>query len=181
MKEFFKKHIIDLIVIGIFAVFTAGSFLLEFDFGKRTAENFLSSFIEMITLIPLMFILAGLFDVWVPRKLVEKHIGKDSGIRGVMWVILLSMLQVGPLYGAFPVAYIIWKKGASVRNILIYIGAFSTLKIPMLSFEIGYLGLKFSLMRTLFTLPVFILIAILMEKIFGKDFKMKQPDPDKKD
>jgi uncharacterized membrane protein YraQ (UPF0718 family) len=51
----------------------------------------------------------------------------------------------------------------------------------MLSFEIGYLGLKFSLMRTLFTLPVFILIAIIMEKIFGKNFEIKQPDSDKKD
>jgi len=49
------------------------------------------------------------------------------------------------------------------------------MKIPMLSFEIGYLGLKFSLLRTLFALPIFIIIAILMEKFFGKDFSMNNP------
>lgn len=79
------------------------------------------------------------------------------------------------LYGAFPVAYLLWKKGTSVRNIFIYLGAFTTMKIPMLSFEIGYLGIKFSLLRTLFALPIFIIIAILMEKFFGKDFSMNNP------
>jgi hypothetical protein len=54
-------------------------------------------------------------------------------------VILLAMLQAGPLYGAFPVAYLLWKKGASIKNIFIYLGAFSTLKILMLTFEIGFL------------------------------------------
>ena len=71
-------------------------------------------------------------------------------------------------------------KRASVRNIFIYLGAFTTMKIPMLSFEIGYLGLKFSLLRTLFALPIFIIIAILMEKFFGKDFSMNNPMSEEK-
>jgi uncharacterized membrane protein YraQ (UPF0718 family) len=48
------------------------------------------------------------------------------------------------------------------------------MKIPMLSFEIGLLGLKFSLMRTLLSLPVFILIAVIMEKLYGKGFHMEE-------
>ncbi|MBU0951589.1 MAG: hypothetical protein KKH91_01995 [Elusimicrobia bacterium] len=71
---------------------------------------------------------------------------------------------------------LLWKKGCSIKNIFIYIGAFSTIKIPMLTFEIGFLGLKFSLLRTLFTLPVFILIAGLMELYLkNKQFEVKQP------
>jgi len=46
----------------------------------------------------------------------------------------------------------------------------------MLTFEIGFLGLKFSLLRTLITLPVFILIGYLMEGYLkGKNFDVKQP------
>ena len=82
------------------------------------------------------------------------------------------MLQVGPLYGAFPVAFLLWRKGASTRNIFIYLGAFTTMKIPMLSFEIGFLGWRFSLMRTLLSLPVFIIIAVIMEKLFERDFEI---------
>lgn len=74
------------------------------------------------------------------------------------------MLQAGPLYGAFPVAYLLYRKGSSVRNIFIYLGAFSSMKIPMLGIEIGYLGIQFSLVRTLVSLPLFIGIGYLMER-----------------
>jgi uncharacterized membrane protein YraQ (UPF0718 family) len=175
MKEYLKKNRTDIIVLGLFAIFAAVSISIKFNYGLAAVESFKSSFLEMISFIPLMFILIGLFEVWVPKKIIEKHIGGASGIKGVLWVIVFAMLQVGPLYGAFPVAYIIWKKGASIRNIFIYLGAFATLKIPMLSFEIGFLSLKFSLMRTLLSLPVFIIIAIVMEKYLeNKDFQIKE-------
>ena len=123
-----------------------------------------------------MFILIGLFDVWVPRNKIEKHIGGESGWKGTALVILLASLQAGPLYGAFPFAYILWKKGCSIRNVFIYLGAFATIKIPMITFEIGFLGLKFSLLRTLITLPLFIIIGYLMEwYLKDKNFEMKQP------
>jgi hypothetical protein len=37
----------------------------------------------------------------------------------------------------------------------------------MLTFEIGFLGLRFSLLRTLVTLPVFVAIAVIMEAVLG--------------
>jgi len=130
----------------------------------------------MILFLPIMFILIGLGDVWINREKVEKHIGADSGIKGIILVILLSMAQVGPLYGAFPVTYLLWKKGASIRNIFIYIGAFCTIKIPMLTFEIGFLGWRFSLLRMLFSIPFIILISLLIEKIAkNKPFEIKNP------
>lgn len=174
MKNYFLSNRKDLIAITLFIIFVAISYYSGSEFGMSVTTNFKSSFLEMIAFIPLMFIFIGLFEVWVPREIIERHIGKDSGVIGIIWVVLFAMLQVGPLYGAFPVAYLIWKKGASIRNIFIYLGAFSTLKIPMLSFEVGFLGWKFSLLRTLLSLPVFILIAFIMEKLFEKDFAINE-------
>ena len=173
MKHYLEKNRTDLAVIALFGLFTAVSALLKCDFGHKAAENFTVSFLDMIAFIPLIFVLIGLFDVWVPRETVQKHVGRDSGIRGILWVILMAMLQAGPLYGAFPVAYLLWTKGASARNIFIYLGAFSTLKLPMLSFEVGFLGLKFTLLRTLISLPVFITIAVVMEKLFSHSFEVR--------
>jgi uncharacterized membrane protein YraQ (UPF0718 family) len=171
MKEV-KKYIFPL----VFLILIGLSYLLDFGSGKQIGLNFWMFFKEMILFLPLMFILIGLFDVWVPRENIEKHIGKESGWKGTGLVILLATLQAGPLYGAFPFAYILWKKGCSIRNVFIYLGAFSTIKIPMITFEIGFLGLKFSLLRTLITLPVFILIGFLMEwYLKDKDFEVKQP------
>jgi len=167
-----KKYILS----GMFVIFLIASFYFNLSYGKSMGNNFWIFFKEMITFLPFMFILVGLFDVWFPREKVEKHIGKQSGIKGTVWVILLAMLQAGPLYGAFPVTYLLWKKGCSIKNIFIYLGAFSTLKIPMLTFEIGFLGLRFSLLRTVVTLPVFILIGKIMEMYLrDKKFEVKQP------
>lgn len=175
MKEYFSKNKFSLTLIVVFAIFTIVSYFANYEIGKIIfKDHFFSFFKEMIFFLPIMFILIGLGDVWISKEKVTKHIGHNSGIKGIIYVILLSMSQAGPLYGAFPVTYLLWKKGASIRNIFIYIGAFCTIKIPMLTFEIGFLGWKFSLLRTLFSIPVIILIAIIMEKYLkNKNFEVK--------
>ncbi len=163
-------------VVVLFGLLLLFSRCFHFSFGSVAAKNFWLFFTEMIAFLPFMFLLIGIIDVWFPKEKVERHIGPESGIKGIFWVIILAMLQAGPLYGAFPVAYILWKKSCSIKNIFIYLGAFSTLKIPMLAFEIGFLGLKFSILRTLFTLPVFIVIGYLMEYYLkNRQFKINNP------
>ncbi len=183
MKKFILKIAeTEYILVILFGIFILFSRLFNFAPAKIIQSNFWMFFVEMVTFLPFMFILVGLFDVWFPKEKVEKHIGEGSGIKGIIWCILLAMLQAGPLYGAFPVAYLLWKKGCSIKNIFIYLGAFSTLKIPMLTFEIGFLGLKFSLLRTAVTLPVFILIGEIMELYLkDKNFEVKQPELVKKE
>jgi hypothetical protein len=63
------------------------------------------------------------------------------------------------LYGALPVAVALWRKGTAPRNVFIYPGAVSALKIPMLAFEVALLGWQFSLVRTAVTLAVFTALA----------------------
>jgi uncharacterized membrane protein YraQ (UPF0718 family) len=160
----------------LFILFLAFSYLLPFPAGIEIGKNFRLFLLEMASILPLMFILIGLFDVWVPREKIMRHLGPEAGAMGILWVVLLAMLQAGPLYAAFPVAALLWKKGCSVRNVFIYLGAFSTLKIPMLAFEIGFLGLRFSLLRALFSLPVFVGIGYLLEVILkNKNFTVEDP------
>ncbi len=150
------------------------SFSAHFLPGINAARTFHDFILEMIAFLPLIFILIGLFDVWFPRTMVERHIGKESGTKGTAWVILLATLQAGPLYGSFPIAYLLWKKGCSVFNIFVYLGAFSAIKIPMLTFEVGFLGWKFSLLRTALSIPVFVAIAWIIDRRLGKGFCMKE-------
>ncbi len=162
MKGFIKKHR-SYIWVAAYIVLTILSFIFGFDPGKAVFTNFTQSFVEMVTFVPFLFIIVGLLDVWVPKEKIQKHIGQESGLKGIAVMVLLAMLQAGPLYGAFPVAYLLYRKGASIKNIFIYLGAFSSMKIPMLGIEIGYLGIKFLLARTLISLPLFIGIGYLME------------------
>lgn len=128
MKTYLVKHKQYIFWLACYLIATIASFFLGFNPGKEIFGNFTKFFIEMITFIPFLFIIIGLFDVWFPKEKIKKHIGSESGIKGIILVIVLAMLQAGPLYGAFPVSYILYKKGASIKNIFIYLGTFSSLK-----------------------------------------------------
>jgi uncharacterized membrane protein YraQ (UPF0718 family) len=162
MRRFLRKYS-KFIWLTAYAVLTIAAFAIGFHPGQAIFTSFSQSLLEMVTFVPFIFIIVGLFDVWVPKEKIEKHIGRESGIKGIVLVTLLAMLQAGPLYSTFPVAYLMYKKGASPRNIFIYLGVFSSMKVPLLGIEIGYLGLDFSLARTLVTLPLFIAIGYFME------------------
>lgn len=165
-----KKYKFDFTVIIAFIIFAIYSFYTNYIPGIEIVKNNFWIFLkEMILALPIMFILVGLFDVWVSKEKVQKHIGKASGIKGVLLVMLLASMQAGPIYAAFPVAYILRKKGTSAINIFIYLSSVSIAKIPMLTFEIGFLGLKFTLLRILISIPVFIVLSVIMGKYFEKN------------
>ncbi len=146
----------------LFAVLLIGLHLLDIKLGKRLILEFTTFSMKMVVLVPCIFILIGLLDAWVPQQWIQKHVGENSGIRGSVYIILLAMFQGGPLYGAFPTAHLLWKKGCSMRNVFMYLGAFSTLKIPMMLFEANFLGWRFTLVRGAVALPVFVLTAEIM-------------------
>ncbi len=120
---------------------------------------------EMLLVIPPIFILLGLLDVWVPRETMIKYMGEGSGLKGVLLAIFIGSAAAGPLYGAFPVAAVFMKKGVKFMNLLIFIGAWSTTKIPMFLFEMTALGSKFAITRLLIDIPGIIIIAFLLSKM----------------
>jgi uncharacterized membrane protein YraQ (UPF0718 family) len=169
MNNFYHRNKSSLFLIAVFAAFTILSYLLHLRPGKEIFTTGFIPFIrEMVLFVPAMFILIGLADTWVSKEKVQALIGEGSSIRGNFLVVLLAMLQAGPLYTAFPITYLLWKKGSSVRNIFLYLGAFSTIKLPLLVFEVTFLGWRFSLIRTLVTLPMIFMLSIVMEKLVGK-------------
>lgn len=155
-------------VAGLWALSRFGGGLA---FGLRAGENLSDLLVQMALVLPPAFVLVGLFEVWVPRAVVERHVGRGSGGAAIFWMILLATLQAGPLYAAFPVAVGLWHKGCTPRNVFIYLGAFSATKIPMLTFEITFLGWRFSLARTLITLPLFVLLAMAMARLLPNGYE----------
>lgn len=128
--------------------------------------------LEMLSVIPPIFILLGLLDVWVQRDTMIKLMGEKSGFIGILIAFFLGSAAAGPLYAAFPIAGVLLKKGSKLSNVLIFIGAWSTTKIPMLLFETTSMGWKFMLTRFLIDIPGIALIAYVTEKLLKeKDIK----------
>jgi len=121
--------------------------------------------IEVLSILPPVCILLGLLDTWVPRKIVEKTLGKGSGVKGAGIAILAGTAAAGPLYVAFPIAVSLLNKGAGVFNVVIFLCSWSAIKIPMLMFESRFLGLSFAGLRVALTIPSAIATGFIMDRI----------------
>lgn len=139
--------------------------------GQKSLNITWNNTLEMLSVIPPIFILLGLLDVWIQRETMIKFMGEKSGIIGIAIAFLLGSAAAGPLYAAFPVAGVLLKKGSKFSNVLIFIGAWSTTKIPMLLFETSAMGWKFMLTRFLIDIPGIAIIAYATEKLLTEKEK----------
>lgn len=122
---------------------------------------------EMILVIPPVFVLLGLLDVWVPRDTLIRYLGPGSGATGTLIAFLLGSVAAGPLYAAFPIAAVLMRKGSSFFNVMVFIGAWSTTKVPMFLFEYAALGGAFALTRLAVNIPAILLIALVLTRGVG--------------
>jgi uncharacterized membrane protein YraQ (UPF0718 family) len=164
-----RSSIVKLAGLVAYVVFIIISLWLAYSPGEEIARNFASFSLDMLKIIPGAFILIGLFDVWVKKETVEKHLGEESGFRGYVWVILLAGATVGGLYVAFPVAYSMYSKGARLSVIFTYVGAAAVCRIPMTIFEASFLGISFSIIR----LAVSLILVIISAMLFGNYLKKR--------
>ena len=157
----YKFFIITLIMLIIL-------FFINYSLGVKALSITAFSFKEMLFVIPPVFILLGLLDTWVPKETIVKYMGEDSGIKGVLLSLLIGSAAAGPLYGAFPVAAVFMKKGVKFTNIMIFLGAWSTTKIPMILFEMASLGTKFAFTRLIVDIFGIIIIPRIISNLIPK-------------
>jgi uncharacterized membrane protein YraQ (UPF0718 family) len=162
-KRFFR-----IIVISSYALFIALSWIFGFEPGKEISDNFASFSLDMLKILPCAFILIGLFETWVKKETIEKHLGEKSGIKGYIWGILLASTTVGGLYVAFPVAYSLFNKGAKLSVIFTYVSASAICRIPMALFEASFLGIKFTAIRLLVSIPLVIITSMVLGNYLKK-------------
>ncbi len=144
-------------------------------FAPATAEHsslaLWDYFKEMALIMPPVFLLMGFMEVWLPKQNVQKWLGKESGFKGGVLSLILGTLPTGPLYVAFPMTASLLRKGASIANMVLFLGSWAALKIPQLMVEIKFLGLPFTIVRFSLTLAALIVIGLIMELILKHDKK----------
>ena len=157
----FSGILVSVALCGFYLAFSPGKAV---PFFSRAGSNFL----VVLSMLPPVFILLGLFDAWVPRQRVTALIGEKSGLVGAGLSIFLGSFAAGPLYLAFPIAETLLKKGTGLFNVFLFVGAWSTMKIPMLLFEIQNLGLRFASVRYAMSVLGIFWIAWAVEKRLGE-------------
>ncbi len=164
MIKFCRKNaFICLLVSGLILMS-----VIDITLTYQAFDHTFTQIISMLMIVPPIFVLIGLFDVWVPRQTVIKMMGQNSGIKGMALAFFLGAFSAGPTIAAFPLAMVMLKKGARYQNVLFFLMVWSSLKLPIVFFQITQLGIGFASLINVTMFVVFVLGALVSEKVMGK-------------
>ena len=122
--------------------------------GMRRA---ISMTVEILPLLFFAFIVAGMVQTLLPRELLSKWVGAESGIRGIFIGTVAGGLCPGGPYVSLPLVAGLLKSGASVGTMVAFLTGWSLWAVSRLPMEFGILGWKFTTVRvasTFFFPPV---------------------------
>lgn len=154
----------NLFIIFIVAAYIA-VFIINQNMGIASVKNSFYYIKEMIMIMPVIFVLTALLDLWVPKEKIMKYLGKEAKAKGVVLSFILGSISAGPIYAAFPLCVMLHKKGASVRNLVIILSAWAVIKVPMLLNEMKFLGFEFMAVRWVLTVIAIIIFSWITAKI----------------
>lgn len=140
-------------------------FILKPKMAITSVSNSVYYIKEMIMIMPVIFILTALLDLWVPKEKIMKYLGKEAKAKGVILSFVLGSISAGPIYAAFPMCVMLHKKGASIRNLVIILSSWAVIKIPMLLNEVKFLGIQFMAVRWILTVIAIIIFSWITSKI----------------
>jgi uncharacterized membrane protein YraQ (UPF0718 family) len=156
--------LVPTVIMGIIALVLVG--IGYFKGEGQHIQGFQSAFKMTIEILPLLifaFLIAGMIQVLLPRDLLNKWVGMESGLRGILIGTLAGGITPGGPYVSLPVVAGLLKSGASAGTMVAYITSWSLWAIARLPMEIGILGWRFTALRfatTFFFPPIAGLIAM---------------------
>ncbi len=170
ITKILKENLFTAIIIIAYAVI----FILKPETSITAVGNSGYYLKEMLMIMPVIFVLTALLDVWVPKETIMKYLGKKSKSKGVVLSFLLGGISAGPIYAAFPFCIMLHKKGASIKNIVIILSSWAVIKIPMLLNEVKFLGIKFMAIRWILTVIAIVIFSWITSKIVkDEDFPIE--------
>ena len=127
--------------------------------------------LQVIPLLIFAFIVAGLVQTMLPKELLSKWVGAESGLRGIIIGSIAGGLTPGGPFVCMPIAAGLLQAGASMGTIVAFLTSWSLWAVVRIPMEIGILGWKFTLLRVASTFifpPIAGVIANLLSKIVTK-------------
>ena len=133
----------------------------------RAAVLSVQTFVGLIATLLSVFAFVGLFQVWIDDEFILKHLGEESGLKGLALGAGLGTILHGPLIGVFPLLQALLAKGAKLGVVVAIVSTWA-IKLPMIPLEIRLFGWKFALMRNALLFLSAFIMAPLMEFGLGK-------------
>ena len=146
----------------------------------QSVGNSLYYLIEMLQVLPIIFLLTVVIQAWVPKELIMQGFGEKSRFKGNLLSLLLGSISAGPIYAAFLICKTLLSKGASITNIVIILSTWAVIKVPMLVNEAKFLSVEFMAVRWILTVICIFVMAYLTAALVKRE-DLPDIEPKKED
>jgi uncharacterized membrane protein YraQ (UPF0718 family) len=116
-------------------------------------------------LMGLAFIIVGFVHILSPTQLVQALIGPGSGWIGLLLAAGIGMLLPGGPYVVFPIIAVLHMNGASLGAVITLITSWSTQSLLTVTFELPFMGWRFTAIRWSMGLILPILVGSLVSAV----------------
>ena len=139
-----------IIMFSLACVLTIMAYKRDPAFPLEGLKNGGKLFWDILPLLVFAFIVAGMITKVLPRELMTRWLGDESGFRGLAIAAVAGVLTPGGPFVQFPIVAALLKSGAGVAPLMTYISAWSLLGINrFFIWEVPLLGWKLSICRYL--------------------------------
>ena len=166
-----KKSVIDgtlllfvavTIALGVAAWLRGGPEMLREGLGNGGSLLAKSALILIVS-----FVAAGFAEVLIPREVIPRALGVDSGLRGILLATGAGVLTPSGPFVAIPIAAAMERSGAGLAPLVAYVSAWGLLALHRLvAWEIPILGSRLALTRWAVCIALPVLAGLLARLLF---------------
>lgn len=156
-----------LILYSLAIGLTGWSFYRDNEKTKNALKVALRSFVKILPTMLAIVGITGLVLAIIPPEWISTYLGEQAGIYGPISAGLIGSLTLIPGLVAIPLVGTIYRQGASIYTVAIFISTLTMVGIVTLPAEIEQLGKKLAIWRNGLSLAFAILIALILGVIFS--------------
>lgn len=138
--------------------------VFDFSLFRVVVSTFERIFWRILPILPLIFGLIFLSNLFLEPKQIKEYLGKESGLKGYLISIVGGIISTGPIYMWYPLLEDFKEKGMRLSLIATFLYN-RAIKLPLLPVIIFYFGWSFTLVLTVLMVFFSIVNGILTEKI----------------
>lgn len=130
---------------------------------KKAWKMFLSMLPQFLSIL----ILIGLLLAVVSPETIQKIIGSESGVLGMLLSAVVGAIALIPALVAFPVASQLLQNGAGIMQIAVFISTLTTVGLITIPLESKFLGKKIAILRNALFFAFAFLVALVVGMVMG--------------
>jgi uncharacterized membrane protein YraQ (UPF0718 family) len=145
---------------------------------EKTANSLVTGTTSLIRISLLLLsgvFLGSLVGTMIPREIIARMLGQESGFRGILFGTLFGAVMPGGPYVLFPVLASLFASGAAIPPMVAMVFAWQTIALSRIPTDLAYLsevgGQRIIWLRVLLGIPVPLIMGVVAGMITSTVFK----------